>query len=80
MDAVEQYGVTGFPCIVFVGASGKFFGGFVGGRFREDMMKAMQGALKNKEAFQTAETGVAKTSMDEPGCGTECFPILSYGK
>ena len=61
----EQYGVTGFPTVVFADASGKPFGGFVGGRPREDVMKAMQDALKNKEALQAAEANVAKASTDE---------------
>ena len=61
----EQYGVTSFPTIVFADASGKPFGGFVGGRPREDVMKAMQDALKNKEALQAAEANVAKASTDE---------------
>ncbi|MFQ7017834.1 MAG: thioredoxin family protein [Akkermansia sp.] len=61
----EQYGVTGFPTVVFADASGKPFGGFVGGRPREDVMKAMQDALKNKEALQAAEAEVAKASTDE---------------
>ena len=61
----EQYGVTSFPTIVFADASGKPFGGFVGGRPREDVMKAMQDALKNKEALQMAEAEVAKASTDE---------------
>ena len=61
----EQYGVTSFPTIVFADASGKPFGGFVGGRPREDVMKAMQDALKNKEALQAAEAEVAKASTDE---------------
>ena len=61
----EQYGVTGFPTVVFADASGKPFGGFVGGRPREDVMKAMQDALKNKEALQMAEAEVAKASTDE---------------
>ena len=61
----EQYGVTSFPTIVFVDASGKPFGGFVGGRPREDVMKAMQDALKNKEALQMVEAEVAKASTDE---------------
>ena len=61
----EQYGVTGFPTVVFADASGKSFGGFVGGRPREDVMKAMQDALKNKEALQAAEANVAKASTDE---------------
>ena len=61
----EQYGVTSFPTIVFADASGKSFGGFVGGRPREDVMKAMQDALKNKEALQMAEAEVAKASTDE---------------
>ena len=61
----EQYGVTGFPSVVFADASGKPFGGFVGGRPREDVMKAMQDALKNKEALQAAEANVAKASTDE---------------
>ena len=61
----EQYGVTGFPTVVFADASGKPFGGFVGGRPREDVVKAMQDALKNKEALQAAEASVAKASTDE---------------
>ena len=61
----EQYGVTGFPTVVFADASGKPFGGFVGGRPREDVMKAMQDALKNKEALQMVEAEVAKASTDE---------------
>ena len=61
----EQYGVTSFPTIVFADASGKPFGGFVGGRPREDVMKAMQDALKNKEALQMVEAEVAKASTDE---------------
>ena len=62
----EQYGVTSFPTIVFADASGKpFGGGFVGGRPREDVMKAMQDALKNKEALQMVEAEVAKASTDE---------------
>lgn len=61
----EQYGVTSFPTIVFADASGKPFGAFVGGRPREDVMKAMQDALKNKEALQMAEAEVAKASTDE---------------
>ena len=61
----EQYGVTSFPTIVFADASGKPFGAFVGGRPREDVMKAMQDALKNKEALQAAEANVAKASTDE---------------
>ena len=61
----EQYGVTGFPTVVFADASGKPFGGCVGGRPREDVMKAMQDALKNKEALQAAEANVAKASTDE---------------
>ena len=61
----EQYGVTGFPTVVFADASGKPFGGFVGGRPREDVMKAMQDAPKNKEALQAAEANVAKASTDE---------------
>ena len=61
----EQYGVTSFPTVVFADASGKPFGGFVGGRPREDVMKAMQDALKNKEALQAAEANVAKASTDE---------------
>ena len=61
----EQYGVTGFPTVVFADASGTPFGGFVGGRPREDVMKAMQDALKNKEALQAAEANVAKASTDE---------------
>ena len=61
----EQYGVTGFPTVVFADASGKPFGGFVGGRPREDVMKAIQDALKNKEALQAAEANVAKASTDE---------------
>ena len=52
----EQYGVTGFPTVVFADASGKPFGGFVGGRPREDVMKAMQDALKNKEALQVVKS------------------------
>ena len=51
--------------MVFADASGKPFGGFVGGRPREDVMKAMQDALKNKEALQAAEANVAKASTDE---------------
>ena len=61
----EQYGVTGFPTVVYADASGKPFGGFVGGRPREDVVKAMQDTLKNKEALQAAEICVAKASTDE---------------
>ena len=54
-----------FRSVVFADASGKPFGGFVGGRPREDVVKAMQDALKNKEALQAAEASVAKASTDE---------------
>ena len=58
----QQYGVQGFPTIVFADASGKPFGGFVGGRSKDDVMKAMQDALKNKEALNAAEANVAKAA------------------
>lgn len=61
----QQYGVQGFPTIVFADASGKPFGGFVGGRSKDDVMKAMQDALKNKEALNAAEANVAKATTDE---------------
>ena len=50
----QQYGVQGFPTIVFADASGKPFGGFVGGRSKDDVMKAMQDALKNKDEAKVA--------------------------
>lgn len=61
----KEYDVKGFPTVVFADASGKPFGGFVGGRSREDVMKAMQEALKNKTAIQAAEANVAKATTDE---------------
>lgn len=61
----RQYGVQGFPTIVFADASGKPFGGFVGGRSKDDVMKAMQEALKNKEALKAAEANAAKATTDE---------------
>ena len=61
----QQYGVQGFPTVVFADASGKPFGGFVGGRSREDVMRAMQDALKNKVALKTAEEKVSKATTDE---------------
>ena len=61
----RQYGVQGFPTIVFADASGKPFGGFVGGRSKDDVMKAMQEALKNKEALNAAEANAAKATTDE---------------
>lgn len=61
----QQYGVQGFPTVVYADASGKPFGGFVGGRPKEDVMKSMQDALKNKEALQAAEEKAAKATTDE---------------
>ena len=50
---------------MFADASGKPFGGFVGGRSGDDVMKAMQDVLKNKEALNAAEANVAKAATDE---------------
>jgi len=61
----RQYGVQGFPTVVFADASGKPFGGFVGGRSQEGVMKAMQDALKNKEALNAAVANVSKAATDE---------------
>lgn len=61
----QQYGVQGFPTVVFANASGRPFGGFVGGRSMEDVMKSMQEALKNKAALQAAEEKVSKATTDE---------------
>ncbi len=61
----RQYGVQAFPTIVFADASGKPFGGFVGGRPREEVVKAMQEALKNKEALKAAKANAAKATTDE---------------
>lgn len=61
----QQYGVEGFPTVVFADSSGKPFGGFVGGRSKEEVMKAMEVALKNKTALQAAEEKAAKATTDE---------------
>lgn len=61
----HQYSVRGFPTVVFADASGKPFGGFVGGRSWDDVMKSMQEALKNKEALKAAEEKAAKATTDE---------------
>lgn len=61
----QQYGVQGFPTIVYADASGKPFGGFVGGKSYEAVMDSMKDALKNKAALQSAEEKVAKATTDE---------------
>lgn len=61
----KEYGVRGFPTVVFANADGKPFGGFVGGLSREDVMKSLQKSLKNKDALRIAEENVAKATTDE---------------
>ncbi len=61
----EMYGVEGFPTVVFADATGKPWGGFVGGRDKADVLAAMGDAMKAKEAIKAAEAKVAAATTDD---------------
>ncbi len=60
-----QYGVRGYPTVVFADKDGRPFGSFVGGMPKDKVLAAMNDALKQKELIAAAEAQAAAATTDE---------------
>ncbi len=60
-----QYGVKGYPTVVFADKDGRPCGSFVGGMPKEKVLEAMNAALKQKELIVAAEAKVNAAATDD---------------
>ncbi len=64
-NIADQYGISGFPTVVFADANGRPYGGFVGNQSMAGTKEAMKEALKTKAALVAAEAKLAAAATDD---------------
>lgn len=63
--AKDEYGIRGFPTVLYLLPNGEPVGGFIGGRSKEAVLKSMDEAKTNKELFINAQKVLASDATSE---------------